>query len=213
MEQVDARGQACPLPVVKAKKAFSAMDAGELEVLVDNETAVHNLESLGKSLRCETKSEQREEKTYAVIFTKAAAVEQGTEKCSLSGDETLDSGEVAQNSCASPSGQVVAISSECMGSGDDDLGHTLMKAFVFALTQQDVLPETLLFYNGGVKLTCEGSPVLDDLHTLAEAGTEILSCGTCLNHYGLTEKLAIGEVTNMYVIVEKQMGARVVVRP
>ena len=100
-----------------------------------------------------------------------------------------------------------------MGAGDDDLGHTLMKAFVFALTQQDELPASVLFYNGGVKLTCEGSPLLDDLHALADAGVEVLSCGTCLNHYGLTEKLAVGEVTNMYVIVEKQMTARVVVRP
>ncbi len=64
-----------------------------------------------------------------------------------------------------------------------------------------------------MKLTVEGSPVLEDLRKLADAGVEIYSCGTCLNHYGLTEKLAIGEVTNMYVIAQKQLEARVVVRP
>ena len=84
---------------------------------------------------------------------------------------------------------------------------------MFALTQLDELPETVLMYNGGVKLACTGSSSLDDLRTLAEAGVEIMSCGTCLNFYDLKEKLAVGEVTNMYVIVEKMSGADRVVRP
>lgn len=100
-----------------------------------------------------------------------------------------------------------------MGAGDDNLGATLMKGFIFALTQLDTLPSTILFYNGGVHLTCEGSPALDDLKALADAGVEILSCGTCLNNYNLTEKLAVGDVTNMYVIAEKQMNASLVIRP
>ena len=100
-----------------------------------------------------------------------------------------------------------------MGAGDDELGATLMKAFMFALTQQDELPAAILAYNGGVHLTVEGSPVLDDLKKLAEAGVEIFSCGTCLNHFGIADKLAVGEVTNMYVIVQKQLEAGVVVRP
>ena len=109
--------------------------------------------------------------------------------------------------------KVVVLSSEFMGAGDDELGATLMKAFVFALTQQDELPAAILAYNGGVHLTVEGSPVLDDLKKLAEAGVEIFSCGTCLNHFGIADKLAVGEVTNMYVIVQKQLEAGVVVRP
>ena len=100
-----------------------------------------------------------------------------------------------------------------MGRGDDELGRKLMKAFIFAVTQQDELPATMLFYNGGAKLTCEGSPVLDDLACLAEQGVEILTCGTCLEHYGIKDKLQVGEVTNMYVIVEKMEKASVVVRP
>ncbi len=198
MEQLDARGEACPIPVVRAKKALAEMGAGELEVLVDNETAMHNLENLGKSLKIATSSDVRDAQNFAVTFTKT-------------GDEAP-----AESSCGEliPAGdKVVVLSSEFMGSGDDELGATLAKAFVFALTQQDELPQTILAYNGGVKLTCEGSPALEDLKKLAEAGVEIYSCGTCLNHYGLTEKLAVGEVTNMYVIVEKQLNARVVVRP
>ena len=199
METIDAKGQACPMPVVRAKKALAEMGEGQLEVLVDNKTAMHNLENLGKSLKLATQSEERGEAEFAVMFTKDAADAQ-TEDCG--------SGELV------PAGdKVVVLSSDVMGSRDDELGATLMKAFVFALTQQDELPATILAYNGGVKLTVEGSPVLDDLKKLAEAGVEIMSCGTCLNHYGISDKLAVGEVTNMYVMVEKQLNARVVVRP
>lgn len=199
METIDAKGQACPIPVVRAKKALAEMGEGTLEVLVDNKTAVSNLENLGKSLKIATASEERGEAEFAVTFTKdASAVDEGDCGCG----ELVPAGD-----------KVVVLSSDCMGTGDDELGATLIKAFVFALTQQDELPATILAYNGGVKLTVEGSPVLEDLKKLAEAGVEIMSCGTCLNHYGLTEKLAVGEVTNMYVIVEKQLNARVVVRP
>ena len=100
-----------------------------------------------------------------------------------------------------------------MGEGDEELGHILMKGFIFALTQQDHLPSTILFYNGGARLTCEDSASLEDLKNLASLGVEILTCGTCLNHYGLTDKLAVGDVTNMYVITEKQMQADLILRP
>ena len=88
-----------------------------------------------------------------------------------------------------------------------------MKGFLFALTMQDKRPDTLLFFNGGARLTCEGSDSLEDLRKLRDSGVEILTCGTCLDFYHLTEKLAVGEVTNMYDIVEKQMTAALVVRP
>ena len=110
-------------------------------------------------------------------------------------------------------GLVVAVDTDAMGRGSDELGRTLMKGFLFALGQLPQPPKTLLFYNGGAHLTCEGSASLEDLRALAEKGTEILTCGTCLNYYGLTDKLQVGAVTNMYVITEKQMQADLVVRP
>lgn len=88
-----------------------------------------------------------------------------------------------------------------------------MKGFIFALTQQDELPSTILFYNGGAKLTCEDAPTLEDLKSLEACGVEILTCGTCLNHYGLTEKLQVGSVTNMYAIAEKMTQASLIVKP
>ena len=198
MEKLDCKGMACPLPVVNAKKALAAMGAGQLEVAVDNKTAVQNLQNLGKSLKIEAEAVEHGEADFAVVFTKTGSEAPAEAGCG----ELVPAGD-----------KVVVLSSEFMGSGDDELGAVLMKAFTFALTQQDELPQVILAYNGGVKLTVEGSPVLEDLQKLADAGVEIYSCGTCLNHYGLTEKLAIGQVTNMYVIAQKQLEARVVVRP
>jgi len=196
---IDAMGDACPLPVVKAKQGLSTIDEGTVEVLVDNETATHNLENLAKSLNCESRVEQAAEAEYHVFIAKTAE--------SKSGD-TL---EVV--ACGTGGPKVVVVSSQFMGQGDDVLGGNLMKAFIFSLTQMDVLPDTILFYNGGAHLTVEGSPALDDLKELAAAGVEILTCGTCLKHYGIEDKLAVGDVTNMYVIVEKQLSAGTVVRP
>ena len=192
---VDALGDKCPVPVVKAKKALATMDEGTLEILVDNETSVTNLTSFAKSQGCDVSHEQLAQDKYSVKIVK-----------------TEDSAATVAEGAAGTGPRVVVVPSSVMGHGDDELGSMLIKAFVFALTQQDDLPDCILFYNGGVKLTCEGSPVLDDLNKLACAGVEIFSCGTCLKHYGIEDKLAVGEVTNMYVIVEKQLQAGIVVR-
>lgn len=100
-----------------------------------------------------------------------------------------------------------------MGEGDPVLGHLLLKGFLYALTQQEELPQTVLFYNGGAFLTTEGSESLEDLRFLEESGVEILTCGTCLNHYGLADKLAVGQVTNMYEIAERMTHASLIVKP
>ena len=110
-------------------------------------------------------------------------------------------------------GLVAAVSSDVMGQGSDELGATLMKGFLFALSQLPQLPKTVLFYNGGAKLTVEGSVSLEDIRNLESQGVEIMTCGTCLNYYGLADKLAVGSVTNMYSIVEKLAGASRIIRP
>ena len=110
-------------------------------------------------------------------------------------------------------GLVLVLASDEMGQGDAVLGRLLMKGFVYAVTQQDKLPETVLLFNGGAKLSCQGSDSLEDLKELEAQGVEILTCGTCLNHYGIAKKLSVGNVTNMYEIVEKMTGAKKIVRP
>ena len=110
-------------------------------------------------------------------------------------------------------GMVVVLSSNRLGQGDEILGNLLRKGFVYALTEQDSLPETILLYNSGAYLSCEGSDNVEDLRNLEAQGVEILTCGTCLNHYGLGDKLKVGSVTNMYEIAERMTGARLLVRP
>ena len=199
--KVDALGDACPLPVVKAKKAIAELNgAGQVEVLVDNEIAVQNLTKMAQQKGYQYSAEKLEERKYRVLFTIGEAAQAPAEQAEVCvPDARTDT--------------VVAIGSDKMGIGSEELGKTLLKAFVFALTQQDQLPKTVLFYNGGASLTCEGSPMLEDLKALEAQGVEILTCGTCLNFYGLTEKLAVGGVTNMYAIVEKLTQAGNVVKP
>ena len=108
---------------------------------------------------------------------------------------------------------VVVVSSDRMGEGNDELGKVLIKGFIFAVTQLDTLPKTMLFYNGGATLTAEGSDSLEDLKSLEAQGVEIMTCGTCLDYYGLKEKLKVGTVTNMYSIVETMAKAGRIVKP
>ena len=105
------------------------------------------------------------------------------------------------------------IAADHMGEGKEDLGKVLIKGFIFALTQLEELPKTILFYNGGAKITTEGSESLEDLKTLEAQGVEIMTCGTCLDYYGLKEKLQVGTVTNMYSIVETMNNADKILRP
>lgn len=87
--------------------------------------------------------------------------------------------------------------SETLGNGDEDLGRLLMRNFIYSLARAESRPERLMFMNGGVRLTCEGSESLDDVRALAEAGTIVKSCGTCLDFLGLKEQLAVGEIGDM----------------
>ena len=201
--KVNAVGDTCPIPVVKAKKALSAMtEPGTLEVSVDNEVAVQNLLRLASGKNLAVKSEQKGDKLYLVTIevetVPAFTAQEAEPEC---------------EDCTEHGNAVVVVSADTMGVGDDALGRQLLKGFLYALSQQEALPKTILFYNGGARMTVEGSPALEDLKAMEAQGVEILTCGTCLNHYGLSEKLAVGGITNMYVIVEKMMGAAKIVKP
>lgn len=201
MVVVNALGEQCPIPVVKASRALREMkEPGTLTVLVDNETAVENLKRLASGNHLTAAVERRSEKEFAVTMEVAAPA----------GDAPVEEPELT---CQVGSGLVVAVDTDAMGRGSEELGRTLMKGFLFAVGQLPQLPQTMLFYNGGAKLTTEGSASLEDLEKLAAQGVEILTCGTCLNYYGLTEKLKVGAVTNMYTIVEKLSGAGKVIKP
>ena len=199
---IDCRGLACPLPVVNAKKAAEAMNPGDvLTVLVDNEIAVQNLSRFAEHKGFGVSAQKKGEKEYAVIMSISGEVVESKEE------------EVACVMDSRRKGMLVVLSGNVMGTGDAKLGTSLMKAFVFALTKQDQLPDTILCYNTGAYLTCEGADTLEDLKLLESEGVTILTCGTCLDFYGLKEKLAVGGVTNMYDIVERMENAAQIIKP
>jgi len=186
---LDMLGKPCPMPVIEAKKALRSATAGDVvSVLVDNDIARQNLEKMAHGLGHAFKHESRDDGNILV------SIEAG-EACRIAdGPEE--------------GGLVVAIGREAMGGGSEELGRNLMKSFIYSLTELDSAPEHILFFNGGVKLSTEGSAALDDLGVLLAKGTVISSCGACLNYYDLTEKLKVGGITNMYAIMSAMAGAK-----
>ena len=200
---IDCRGLACPLPVDNAKKAAEELNTGDvLTLLVDNEIAVQNLTRFAEHKGFGVSAQKKGDKEFAVIMQIAGA------DAAASSEE-----EVACVMDSRRKGMLVVLSANVMGTGDAKLGTSLMKAFVFALTKQDQLPDTILCYNTGAYLTCEGADTLEDLKLLESEGVTILTCGTCLDFYGLKEKLAVGSVTNMYDIVERMENAAQIIKP
>ena len=199
---IDCKGMACPLPVVNAKKAAEELGSGDvLTVLVDNEIAVQNLTRFAEHKGFGVSAVKKGEKEYAVTMHISGGVAETVQE------------EVVCAMDTRRKGMLVVLSANVMGSGDPKLGTSLMKAFVFALTKQDQLPDTILCYNSGAYLTCEGADTLEDLKLLESEGVTILTCGTCLDFYGLKEKLGVGGVTNMYDIVERMENAAQIIKP
>ena len=181
------------------------MTSGDsVTVSVDNPIAVQNLLKMAAQKQLAAESRTLASDHYEVVL---ALTEE-----SLAAAQAVEPAPACIPD-ARAKGTVVVLASDEMGSGDPVLGKALMKAFVYALTEQDTLPDTILLYNGGAKLSVGGAATLADLKLLESQGVEIMTCGTCLNHYGLTEQLAVGSVTNMYAIAEKLMGAARVIRP
>lgn len=201
MITVNAMGDNCPIPVIKTKKAMQALTGPEtIEVLVDNEIAVQNVTKMAASAGGQVSSEKVGDAEFKVTIQMEGAPKAEAQ------EEEICMPDARSNT-------VVVISSDRMGSGNDELGKVLIKGFIFAVTQLDTLPKTMLFYNGGATLTTEGSDSLADLKSLEAQGVEIMTCGTCLDYYGLKEKLAVGSVTNMYSIVETMAKAGKIIKP
>jgi len=195
IKTVDARGLACPQPVVLAKQAIETNE--KVKVIVDNETALENVKRLGIKLGCDVKMEKGKDNTYVIKLTRkegiAGSKEEFVPSCS-----TIP---------ASAGPFVIAISANAMGRGNDELGFVLIRAFLHTVCLQKEKPDVMIFYNTGVKLTVQGSEVLDDLKQLESEGVQLLVCGTCLNYFEIKDKLAAGTVSNMYDIVDTMSRA------
>ena len=203
-KKVDAMGMTCPKPVILTKKEMDKSQPGDVIIVqVDNQVAAENLRKLSSSQEAEYTAEKLGDKHYEIkiIVKKEGGASEKEEpeyiSCVPQGEKNT----------------VVVIASDKMGEGDEQLGQILIKGFIYSLTQLEKLPDTVLFYNKGAFLTCEGSPVLEDLKTLEKEGTKICTCGTCLDFYKMKEKLAVGNIVNMYVIVETQSKADLIIKP
>lgn len=220
MEKINAIGQACPIPVIKAKKGLQNHD--QIEILVDNEIAVQNLKKMATQLNYSYQVQQKDSE-FIVEMAKAGKGGQVTvqEKPVATVVEAptnpdLPTGRIEPASAHQlqlSQGYIVVIGTDTMGQGDEKLGQTLLKSFIYSLTAQDILPEYVLFYNGGVKLVAEGSESADDLDELQKLGVKVLVCGVCVDYYGLKDKVSTDNITNMFHIVELMRGAQRIVRP
>jgi selenium metabolism protein YedF len=189
---VDARGMPCPQPVILTKKAMR--EAEEVITLVSGEDQVGNVRRLAERAGWQVTVEKRED-AYAVHLTKG----QATVEPQVTPDLTV---------CSLPTkNTVLVVSSDQMGRGDPELGAILVRTFFHTLAEGEQLPNTIIFYNSGVKLAVEGSPVLEDLRALEAMGIELLACGTCLGYYNLKERITVGTISNMYTIAEKLLSA------
>lgn len=191
MIKVNAIGEVCPKPVIMTKKALKEIESGVIEVSVDNETSKENVQKMAKEMghKFETKEENG---VFIITITKTGETEKSAEK-----EENI----------------VVSIGSDKMGEGEDELGKILIKGFIYALTEAETLPKTVLLYNKGVLLASTFEDTVKDLKVLEARGVEILSCGTCANFYHVQDQIKVGTLTNMYTILERQMKAAKVIKP
>lgn len=182
---VDARTLDCPQPVILTRQALE--EADEVVTIVDNETARENVSRLGRSQGCEVTVEEKEDGTYLTLVRKDTG--QRTEEQRTAEDT------------------VILIGSDTLGHGDTQLGSLLMHSFLNTLGAFKSRPSSIIFMNYGVKLVTEDSVAVGELRQLEAQGVEILACGTCLSRLDLTDKLAVGRVSNMYDLTDIMLKA------
>lgn len=210
VKTVDARGIPCPQPVILTRNAMR--EADEVITLVNARDALANVRRLAEKGGWRVTVEEREGAWALHMVKGQTAGEPAAREPELAADLAV---------CAVPDSEaqpptrarrtVLVVSSEGMGRGNEELAGILARTFFHVLTESDNPPATIVFFNTGVKLVVEGSPVLDDLRALAARGVEMLACGVCLNYFSLRDKVAVGVVSNMYTISETMFGAQHIV--
>lgn len=228
--KLDARGLTCPKPIVMAMEALPKLTQGEpLEILVDEDIAVENLQRLATEKACEVVVEEAEKHTVVTLRPKTQSISSENLAAEITAAEVtgaevtgaeITGAEVAgaeisgtddastentapvETAALPPFASVILVDSDTFGRGEEELGHILMKGLIYALAHQEHLPQSLIFFNNGAKLTCEGSESLEDIKELEQKGVEILTCGTCLEFHGIKEELQVGGITNLYHIAE-----------
>jgi selenium metabolism protein YedF len=203
MKIVDTRGKKCPTPIIETKKALRETAPGEeFKVLTDSRTSFLNVSRFLTDNRINYKVSEN-----SGVWTFEVNNETGNNETTAAEDYCDVQGELT------PGGYAVAVTSEYMGRGDDNLGKILIKSFFVALSVMDEPPSVIVFYNSGVKLASDDSEVADILKEIEKKGTEIILCGTCVDYFGLGSSIAAGKTGDMYQILQKLAAAGKVLRP
>jgi selenium metabolism protein YedF len=196
----------CPKPVLETRKYLLDNPGVGAIVLVGDEIAQANVTRLATKEGYEVSSEAADDHIRLTL-----TLQDGLE-CQVPAVKSQSpSADTASN--ARKNSHIAYISSNCMGSGSDELGEVLMRNFIFTLGEVAPLPHKILFVNSGVKLTCSGSQVLEALQKLEQQGVKIFSCGLCLEFFDLKEQLAVGAVSNMLETIEAMNEADKIIQP
>jgi selenium metabolism protein YedF len=199
MKIIDVLGKPCPIPVIEAKKALAEQDTDSVLVKVDNIVAVQNLEKMANGYGYGFSYAESAKDVYDVTIHRDGKNPPETQAGSLESE--------APQGGAPSKGLAVVIGRDTMGEGAEELGKILVKGFIYSLTALPAPPKCVIFFNSGARLTSDGANTVEDLRKLEEMGTEVLTCGTCVNYYGLQDKLAVGAITDMYGITERMASA------
>lgn len=191
METIDCRGMSCPAPVITVKNALG--ERTELRVLLDDGAPRENVARFARN-RGFRVEEQRAKDAWLLTITGDGPSSTTAARASSTGERQL------------------LITSHQLGEGPEELGRLLMKNFIHTLLETSELPARIFFMNRGVLLTSEGSDVLEALEKLSGMGVELLSCGLCLDYFGLKEKLRVGITTNMLTTAESLLSAGQVIK-
>lgn len=204
MRTIDTKGQQCPAPLIETKRALRETLKGEsFNVLTDSRTSMNNISRFLKDNKTEFSIEETEG-VWTLTITK------NNEELSHHKAEEYCLKEIPH---FSKGDFVIVFSSDRMGEGSDELGRLLIVNFIKAIKDLDILPEKLLFYNKGVTLGSDDSPVKDSLDEIEKMGVELLFCATCVKFYSLEEKIRVGTFSNMYEIAQVMSSAGNVVKP
>ncbi len=187
MQIIDCRGRACPQPVMETKKALEESGEAEIQIIVDNPASKENVQRFAENQGHQVSVSEGKEGITLTIQRKGAVSSRAA---------------IAQEQNVSLSGErVIFLDADSIGRGSEELGKVLMRSFFHTLDQSDLGIDKIIFVNSGVKLACEGSPVLEELGNLSQKEVQILCCGTCLDYFGLKDRLQVGSVSNMYEIL------------
>ncbi|MBT9176408.1 MAG: hypothetical protein DDT20_00727 [Firmicutes bacterium] len=198
MRIVDNRGLNCPEPVINTKRALDENSGEPIVSIVDNEVSKSNVLKFARSQGFHAEVRQ-EGMAFFITLSDASS------------DRKHVAAAPVEFSPHSSGPTLYLVTADEFGRGNAELGRALMKTFLYALAETGERSNHIVFLHGGVHLTCEDSPVVTSLQKLQSSGWSITTCGACLDFYQLKDKLVIGEITNMYSIVELMRSAAKVI--